>query len=63
MTASSLHRHALARHARGRHYRLAPRAGKDTGARTLMHVRNCRAAVLRRRAPYVAFTRDAREID
>ncbi|PRF31721.1 hypothetical protein C6Q10_30085 [Burkholderia multivorans] len=62
MTASSLHRYALARHAQAVIIGLR-RVPKKIQTWAHLRTRNCRAAVLRRRAPYVAFTRDAREID
>ncbi|PRD75653.1 hypothetical protein C6P75_08535 [Burkholderia multivorans] len=60
-----MHRYALARHAQSVIIGLR-RVPKKIQTWARLRTRNCRAAaaaVLRRRAPYVAFTRDAREID
>ncbi|PRE46821.1 hypothetical protein C6P97_08125 [Burkholderia multivorans] len=60
-----MHRYALARHAQAVIIGLR-RVPKKIQTWARLRMRNCRAAaaaVLRRRAPYVAFTRDAREID
>ncbi|AYY56844.1 hypothetical protein EGY20_09080 [Burkholderia multivorans] len=60
-----MHRYAFVRHAQAVIIGLR-RVPKKIQTWARLRTRNCRAAaaaVLRRRAPYVAFTRDAREID